>query len=125
MPRHYMATARREAWIKEHGPCAVCGTWDNLQVDHIDPRTKAVSTTSVVWGWSDEARRETELSKCQVLCDSCHKDKTAAQKAMVVSHGTYTMYNNPRYKCRCDLCVEAFRIYQHNYRVLGRRLRTD
>lgn len=123
MARHYLAVARREAWIKEHGPCAVCSTWDNLQVDHIDPRTKVVPV-SVIWGWSSEERRNTELDKCQVLCESCHREKTNSQMANRVEHGTLHMYNSPRYRCRCSLCRAAYAVYQRNYRK-GRRLRTD
>ena len=63
---------RRKDWIEANGPCAKCGSWDRLEVDHIDPSTKVSHN---VWGWS-ETRRLEELAKCQVLCYSCHKEKT-------------------------------------------------
>lgn len=63
---------RRQKWIKENGPCNKCGTWDNLEVDHIDPQDKV---NHRVWSWSDERRKE-ELKKCQVLCEECHKTKS-------------------------------------------------
>ena len=50
-----------------------CGTWENLQVDHVDARTKI---THRVWFWSAK-RREAELAKCVVRCDPCHRVKTA------------------------------------------------
>jgi hypothetical protein len=66
---------RRDAWFSENGPCHKCGSWANLEVDHIDPSTKI---SSKFWGWSTE-RREAELAKCQALCRPCHIDKTVTQ----------------------------------------------
>jgi 5-methylcytosine-specific restriction endonuclease McrA len=66
--------ARRSAWIAEHGPCVDCKTWDDLEVDHVNARTKV---THRVWSWSAE-RREAELAKCVVRCQSCHRKKTTA-----------------------------------------------
>jgi excisionase family DNA binding protein len=66
-----LATLRAD-WIAAHGPCAVCGSTERLEVDHIDPATKTVGS---FWEWPD-VRREAELSKCQVLCYVCHKAKT-------------------------------------------------
>jgi 5-methylcytosine-specific restriction endonuclease McrA len=62
---------RRAAWLKEHGPCR-CGSWEQLEVDHIDPAQKVDHR---LWSWSKE-RRDAELAKCQVLCHTCHLDKT-------------------------------------------------
>lgn len=67
---------RRARWIAENGPCARCGFWGDLEVDHVDPRVKV---THKVWGWSDE-RRSKELQKCQVLCRFCHSIKTADER---------------------------------------------
>lgn len=124
MARWAKATERRLAWFKEHGPCAICGIWDNLELDHIDPKTKAVESNTLIWQSSDEGFREQELAKCQPLCHECHKQKTADQRAALVQHGTIHMYNSPRYKCRCRDCVIAFAKYQREYRR-GRRIRTD
>lgn len=65
-------SARRQAWFRAHGPCVRCGSWDDLEIDHIDPKTKI---TSVVWSWA-EKRRDRELLKCQVLCHRCHVMKS-------------------------------------------------
>lgn len=67
----------RHEWIEEHGPCAVCGSWDEPQVDHIDPSTKAFT----VHFSEGRARREVELAKCQVLCRPCHLEKTIMERA--------------------------------------------
>ena len=63
---------RRAAWLTAHGPCVDCGTWDDLQVDHVDA-TRKVSHN--VWSWRRE-RREAELAKCVVRCEPCHVIKT-------------------------------------------------
>jgi 5-methylcytosine-specific restriction endonuclease McrA len=63
---------RRDAWFAEHGPCAKCKSFIDLELDHVDPKHKISHT---VWSWADE-RRLAELSKCQALCKPCHKAKT-------------------------------------------------
>lgn len=54
------------------GMCYVCGSGEDLEVDHKDPTTKFGHR---MWSWSWKRILE-ELDKCQLLCDSCHKDKT-------------------------------------------------
>lgn len=61
----------RAAWLAGK-TCAVCGSDQNLEVDHADPTSKL---SHRVWSWS-KARREAELAKCQVLCRGCHQSKT-------------------------------------------------
>lgn len=70
---------RRKEWFKVNSPCKHCNSWDNLELDHMDPSTKTVKVTSNIWHWNIE-RRLKELSNCQILCNSCHKKKTAAGK---------------------------------------------
>ena len=64
--------ARRQAWLAENGPCIDCGSWDNLEVDHVNALEKA---SHRVWSWSEE-RRLAELAKCVVRCHPCHREKT-------------------------------------------------
>jgi hypothetical protein len=110
--------ARRTQWIEENGPCVKCGTWDNLEVDHIDPSTKEYEIANI-WRRSQYIR-DHELAKCQTLCNSCHIEKSTFEQkaAKPVSHGSYKCYN--KYKCRCDICVTAMRkrakIYRQNNR---------
>ena len=66
---------RRQEWIEQNGPCARCGSTEDLEVDHRDPGQKVDHR---VWSWS-WPRREKELRKCQVLCRTCHLAKTAAE----------------------------------------------
>lgn len=63
---------RRDDWIQANGPCS-CGTWDNLEVDHIDASTKTMDPAGI-WSRRQEVR-DAELAKCQVLCADCHKAK--------------------------------------------------
>lgn len=73
--RNWLAK-RRADWFSENGPCINCGSWDNLELDHIDPSTKV---DNKIWSWSKE-RRDKETAKCQVLCEDCHHEKTIANK---------------------------------------------
>lgn len=93
----YLKGARR-AWIETNGPCRVCGSWDDLEMDHIDPKDK---TTHRVWSLSRERRTE-ELKKCQVLCAKCHQQKTTAQLSKPLTHGTTNGYK--KHGCRCAAC---------------------
>lgn len=74
----------------------MCGSIENLEVDHIDSSTKVGHN---VWSWKQE-RRDEELAKCQVLCKDCHHNIKHEQPRG--EHGTPAWYN--RRKCRCDLC---------------------
>ena len=96
--RAWMA-ARRNEWIEEHGGrCSRCGGTDRLEVDHVDPANKSMNPTAV-WSLKKEKRRQ-ELDKCQILCHSCHAEKTFAPKPIV--HGTGRGYQ--QLKCRCGEC---------------------
>lgn len=89
---------RRKTWLSDHGPCKRCGSWEDLTVDHIDPKNKI---SHKVWSWSTE-RMEIELAKCQVLCSSCHKKKTAAENAArFMDHGAAKW---GRRGCKCLSC---------------------
>lgn len=63
---------RRYDWLAENGPCVMCGSTIQLEVDHINPLEKV---SHKVWSWT-KVKREEELSKCQVLCKFCHLEKT-------------------------------------------------
>ena len=78
--REYQNTwmkARREAWMSANGPCHQCGSWDQLQVDHIVEETKVDHR---IWSWSRK-RLDDELRKCQPLCRTCHEKKNGAYNA--------------------------------------------
>lgn len=113
--RDYMKeyVAKRKARVHEllGGKCFLCGSIENLEVDHINPDEKSF-TLARRWHrkWSDI---EAELPKCQLLCQNCHKIKTkengdllrggaGKNKILNPQHGTCVMYT--REKCRCEPC---------------------
>jgi DNA-directed RNA polymerase subunit M/transcription elongation factor TFIIS len=114
--RQYKA-ARRAEWFAGKC-CRYCGSTYDLQADHIDPRDKSkhIKVSHNVWSWS-VARREAELAKCQVLCERCHRTKSAeelvAQAAARRRHGTTAMYRF----CNCAPCREANRLAKNRQRA--------
>ena len=92
--------SRRLDWISSKGPCVSCGSFNNLEVDHIDPTLKTMNPKSI-WSRTKETR-DKELENCQVLCYSCHKEKTSSER--LKEHGTMGRYSNG---CRCDECKLA------------------
>lgn len=79
--RERCARLRRD-WLLANGPCVDCDSWDQLEVDHVDSKTKI---THRVWTWTEE-RRSLELAKCVVRCHDCHVQKTGARQEY--AHGT-------------------------------------
>lgn len=68
-------TRRARAVESLGGKCARCDEVDDLQFDHIDPRTKTMTiaraaSRSEEFFWA-------EVAKCQLLCFPCHLEKTA------------------------------------------------
>lgn len=86
---------RRAEWFADKS-CVDCGAMDDLQLDHCDPAQKVHHQ---VWSWS-EARRETELAKCEVRCGSCHRERHAVERRR---HGIGAYQRG----CRCDTCRAA------------------
>jgi hypothetical protein len=108
---------RQQALIALGASCAVCGSMDDLELDHIDPKTKKFDL-SRSWGRSDFLE---ELQKCQILCKSHHEEKTLREGdggRFRARHGTYYMYRH--YKCRCLDCVNAERQQRKNWGVGGK-----
>lgn len=62
---------RHDDWFAENGPCIDCGSWDDLQIDHLDPKQKV---SHKVWSWT-KVRMDEELTKCVVRCSPCHRKK--------------------------------------------------
>lgn len=70
-------TRRRTAWIAANGPCALCGSDSDLEVDHVDPLSKTVNPARL-WSMAP-ARAAVELANCRVLCRDCHAAKSATE----------------------------------------------
>jgi hypothetical protein len=65
---------RRLDWINENGPCVDCGTWEGLEIDHLDPSLKEIHI-GAIWSRRKEVR-DLELAKCVVRCQGHHLDKS-------------------------------------------------
>ena len=62
-----------------HKGCIGCGTYERLELDHInqedkefDPRPRMECKTMTERQWK-------EIEKCQLLCYDCHREKTGEQ----------------------------------------------
>lgn len=120
--REYMRNrrkARRAKFIDLlGGKCIQCGSKDNLQFDHVNPKKKEFDLNQIKDG--NEAVIAKELKKCVLLCSNCHLEKTKSNKEHVnkdkqpARHSTIHMYKN--YGCRCGGCRKAMRVYNLNKR---------
>lgn len=104
---------RRKKWIDKNSPCKKCGSFDNLEIDHINHKNKE-HHISRLWSRKEEILQE-ELKKCQVLCKSCHSQKTKIQLMRKITHGTNAGYTKRR--CRCELCRNAHALVAREYRA--------
>lgn len=97
---------KKAAFFKDKS-CGMCGSLEDLEIDHYDPEEKSFN---INWHLSRK-KLEPELEKCWALCRNCHRKKTNAEmKHKVPKHGTLTMYQN--YHCRCDPCKKAKKKYR-------------
>jgi DNA-directed RNA polymerase specialized sigma24 family protein len=65
---------RREGFFSSK-VCHTCGAKEALELHHPCPETKVSHN---IWSWST-ARREAEIAKCVVLCETCHAAESAGQ----------------------------------------------
>ena len=102
--------AKRRADFFKDKLCVQCGSNENLELDHIDPKEKS---SHKIWSWS-AARRDAEIAKCQVLCKACHLEKTLKDRAIrqPLIHGLRG-YDR---MCRCDICKAAKAVKMKEYR---------
>jgi 5-methylcytosine-specific restriction endonuclease McrA len=98
------ASTARAVWVAEQGGvCVKCGSSEQIEIDHVDPSAKEYKIATI-WSRKKEIR-EAELAKCQLLCYSCHKEKTITENIKEFEHGTFSMYQSR--KCRCQECRAA------------------
>lgn len=113
----YMREYKRKQYVRLKGraisllggKCVRCGTTSNLQIDHIDPRTKSFEVNHVQsHSWTAVAE---ELGKCQLLCVPHHKMKTLSERGQSPATGVHGTVSGYRY-CgppKCGACKEAKR----------------
>jgi 5-methylcytosine-specific restriction endonuclease McrA len=61
------------------GQCVECASTNELQLDHIDPKTKEFNVSRLTN--RSLATFLKELEKCQLLCFDCHVEKTRKDRA--------------------------------------------
>lgn len=72
--KNYYYKRKQELFAKLGGKCANCGSTEHLEFDHIDPETKSLDIGKLL-NYSKRAI-DTELKKCQLLCNNCHSAKS-------------------------------------------------
>lgn len=101
---------RAEGIVILGGKCARCTSTQLLEFDHIDPETKELSIGKM-WGVARE-RWLRELAKCQLLCRSCHKKKSADERR-TETHGAWGMVKK---KCKCKKCRSFSNAYHAEWK---------
>lgn len=96
---------RREEFAK-HGRCVDCGSYHDLELDHVDPEQKV---SHRIWSWS-RARIRKEMAKCVWRCRACHQERHAAESR---SHG---IAGYEKRGCRCEVCRAAKAAKNERYR---------
>ena len=89
--RNYYRSRRLEIIGEMGGKCSVCGSTENLQIDHVDAELKVFNVGSRL----DCARKtiESELNKCQLLCQKCHLEKTKVDLGIKLSGDKNAFYD--------------------------------
>ena len=112
--------ARRAYAIEKlGGKCVVCGTTEDLEIDHINKKEKSFQITQK-WSVPIEVY-DRELQKCQLLCHTHHKEKSDREKDWgkegygPSDHGTLAFYKNKG--CRCTKCRRAYSEHSRLYRL--------
>lgn len=72
--KRYYHSRRNEMIQKLGGSCAICGSTENLQFDHVDASMKSFNIAKMLNHSKNDV--DFELSKCQLLCKSCHLEKS-------------------------------------------------
>lgn len=107
---------KRRATFFLNKSCIRCGSTSNLELDHINPKEKV---SHRIWSWT-KVKQDVELAKCQVLCITCHKNKTKIDMAKPLTHGSVGY----RRGCRCSICREYQINRMDKYHTLHPRKKT-
>ena len=89
---------RAECLEKLGGKCAICGTTQNLEFDHIDPKTKSIELGKLLN--VSQAIRDAELLKCQLLCKQHHLAKSREEAGVAHGEGKSGKRNCPCTPCK-------------------------
>lgn len=98
-----------EARERLGGKCVICGSVDELEIDHIDPSTKSFTVSSgtskplsVFWA---------EVEKCQLLCKEHHLEKSTEEQSVGHGEGLTGKRN-----CVCDKCRPLKNAYNRRFK---------
>lgn len=90
------------------GVCVNCGSDKQLEFDHVFPEDMLFRIGNHIDCSIEKVLPE--LQKCQLLCRSCHINKTIADSGdNLLAHGTAAMYTN--HGCRCEQCRAVWSKY--------------
>jgi hypothetical protein len=109
--RYYQRKEEAHAFLG--GKCVMCGTVEDLHVDHFDVRTKEEAFAKF-WNWPKD-RFYAELRKCQLLCAVHHKEKTKHEGSHLKGE------NNPASKLTVAQVLEIRRRYRKGSQTDGVR----
>jgi hypothetical protein len=97
----------------------MCENTENLHTDHINKKTKLFNISTGIQNFSKKKLWK-EIKKCQLLCNKCHKIKSAKER--LAEHGTKSRYKSRSFPCRCVLCKNAYNVWHRNDRRRRREL---
>lgn len=64
------------------GRCTKCDSTENLEIDHINPTEKKYNIGKI-WSYSKD-KFWAEIKKCQLLCKTCHKNKSDKELRVMI-----------------------------------------
>jgi hypothetical protein len=93
---------RKDIYIQKlGGKCVLCSSTESLEFDHVDATTKSFTFTTKIATLSIE-KLNLEAEKLQLLCNKCHKEKTATSSDDgSVGHG---QGSSGKRNCPCAPC---------------------
>lgn len=100
---------RQEALEILGGRCAQCDSTQNLEIDHIKPENKKIEIGKNLNG--NKELIFNELKVCQLLCNSCHVEKSATEKSAEHGGGLSGKKN-----CKCLPCKTAKNLYMLHWK---------
>jgi 5-methylcytosine-specific restriction endonuclease McrA len=107
--RERRASRRAELIELAGGLCIKCGA-PGEQFDHRDPKTVSFRLSGCALDKPMTKIME-EFAKCDLLCESCHRDKSKANGETggghnrIEEHGSEVMWRTGR--CKCSLCKQG------------------
>jgi 5-methylcytosine-specific restriction endonuclease McrA len=112
---------RVRTWMRGElgNKCVQCGSLDRLEIDHIVAEKKAFPI-SEMWAYKKD-KLESELKKCQLLCEDCHRKKTISDLGNNPAIGTHGTLSASRY-CHCAKCRSSKSAYMREWK---RKRRAD